>query len=234
MRYRLCRILSAVLFLCSMVFAVLAYKEHKSFAEAKKNQEAIILTVVREPDKAAETTETDSKVTLLDRQIDFEVLQSINPDIVGWIYAPQVGIDLPILKGKNDTEYLQKDFEGRYSPLGSVFTWSHADERLTDRHICLFAHNMISGQMFGNLKKFQEKTFREENRKLYLYTPERVKELEINSVFTCRKTDAVFQDDWNEEESEAQTVTLATCTGYRNTPYRLAVNCRVVREKLVL
>ena len=96
----------------------------------------------------------------LDRQIDFESLQRLNPDIIGWIYAPQIEVDQPILKGSSDTEYLNRDFEGNYSPLGSIFTWAHAEERLSDAHLCLFGHNMISGQMFGRLDAFTEESFR--------------------------------------------------------------------------
>lgn len=206
----------------SIYFLYLAYQEHKPFAEAKIKNESIKGAVILD----------DAPENPLDRKIDFQMLQGMNPDIVGWLYVPQIGVDAPVLKGSNDSMYLYTDFEGNYSPLGAVFTWSHADERLTDSHLCLFAHNMLSGQMFGRLKEFQNPDFEEQNPAFYLYTPERSKEVEVMSVFECEMTDEVFQDNW--QESEVQTVTLATCTGYDVTPYRLAVNGKVVREKLVL
>ena len=63
----------------------------------------------------------------------------------------------PILTGQTDTEYLTKDFEGAYSPLGSIFTFAGA--RLSDSQVYLFAHNMASGQMFGSLKQFTNDAF---------------------------------------------------------------------------
>ena len=72
------------------------------------------------------------------------------------------------------TEYLTKDFQGAYSPLGSIFTFAGA--RFSDSQVYLFAHNMASGQMFGSLKQFTNDAFLAANPEAYLYTPERVRE----------------------------------------------------------
>lgn len=205
-------------------FSYLAYREHQPFADAKVKQEALTGVVIQD----------DDPENPLNRKIDFETLQTINPEIVGWLYVPQIGVDMPVLKGSDNEAYLNLDFEGNYSPLGSVFTWQDADPRFTDPHISLFAHNMPSGQMFGNLKWFDDTEFLEANPTFYLYTPERSKELCVIDVRTCNKANAIFQRDWSYEEGEEQTVTLATCVGYDNTPDRLAVTGKVVREKLIL
>lgn len=213
--------LAGAMLLAGIAFFILAYLEHQPFSEAKIRQDALVETVVRE----AEPQEGGAKDPM-DRKIDFTTLRQINPDIIGWLYAPQIGVDAPVLRGRTDTEYLSLDFEGNYSPLGSVFTWKGAG--LSDRHVCLFAHNMASGQMFGQLKKYEDRQFQKDHPNLYLYTPERARKLAILSVFTCASDDAVFQDGWMKEE---ETVTLATCTGYGRTPWRLAVNCKVAEEK---
>lgn len=221
---KLVRKISIILFLAAgFLFAWLAYQEHQPFHDARIKQEALKEAVA--PDPASEGP--------LDRLIDFAGLKEINPDIIGWLYIPQIGVDQPVLQGQDDYGYLNMDFEGNYDPLGSVFTWAHADQKLSDPHICLFGHNMWSGQMFGKLDFFQDADFMKENGTLYLYTPERSKELQVESVFECYKTDAVFQDDWD-MGTGCQTVTLATCSGYDITPYRITVNCKVVREKLIL
>lgn len=209
-----------LLLMGSIFFFYLAYQEHRPFAEAKRKIEFI---------KGASILE-DAPENPLDREIDFQMLQSMNPDIIGWLYIPQIGVDTPVLRGSSDSMYLYTDFEGNYSPLGSVFTWAHTDERMTEPHLCLFAHNMLSGQMFGRLKEFQDENFAEQNPVFYLYTPERSKELQVISVFECEMDAAVFQDNW--QESEKQIVTLATCTEYEASKYRLAVNAEVVREKM--
>lgn len=218
------RLAIGILLIAGCFFFCMACVEHKPFAEAKEKQEALVDVV------AGGTARTEDPLM---RHIDFQALKEINPDIVGWLYVPQIGVDLPVLQGKDNQGYLNLDFEGNASPLGSVFTWSHADGKLSDLHVCLFGHNMPSGQMFGKLHAFQDRDFMQKNGKFYLYTSERSKELEVVSVFECSRTDGVFQDGWTSGEAR-QTVTLATCTGYGATPERLAVNGCVARERLVL
>ena len=113
------KIVACGMLIMGIVLAGLAYREHQPFAEARVKQEALVQTAVAEPENGSEDP--------MDRQIDFESLQRLNPDIIGWIYAPQIEVDQPILKGSSDTEYLNRDFEGNYSPLGSIFTWAHAE-----------------------------------------------------------------------------------------------------------
>ncbi len=218
----ICRLAAGILLAAGLCFLSMAYREHRPFKEAKVRYEALALAVIT----------ADDPDHPLDRSIDFGALQKMNPDIVGWLYIPRIGADYPVMRGADNEEYLSLDFAGNESPLGAVFTWAHASENLSDPHVCLFGHNMASGQMFGRLGQFQQPGAAE-NAALYLYTPERAKELRITSVQVCGRADAVFQDDWK-TESGRQTVTLATCAGYDASPGRLAVNCEVVREKLVL
>lgn len=225
MRDRVYRFLIVLFLGMAVVFCFLAYHEHKPFLDAKISHEAIKKTAVFQ-----ESNEDASDP--MNRRIDFELLKEVNPDIIGWLYIPQIGVDEPILHGRTDTEYLNKGFDGKRSVLGSVFTFAHVNENLSDPHICLFGHNMMSGQIFG---KLDELTVDEDKvQSIYIYTPERTKGLTIVSVYSCHKKDAVFQDDWKPDQEDVQTFTLATCTGYSRTPYRLAVNCKVTKEKLIL
>lgn len=225
MRNRVYRFIITILLGLAVFFGILAYREHKPFMDAKISHEAIKKAVV------SQDQEEDSD-SPMDRRIDFILLKEINPDIIGWLYIPKIGVDEPILRGGTDTEYLNKGFDGTRSILGSVFTFAHANEKLSDPHICLFGHNMMSGQIFGRLDELT--VDEEDEQSIYVYTPERTKGLTIVSVYSCYKDDAVFQDDWRIDGEEVQTFTLATCTGYTRTPYRLVVNCKVTKEKVVL
>ena len=226
MRNRVYRFIIVVLLWMAVCFGILAYREHKPFMDAKISHEAIKKAVV------SQEIEEEDLNNPMNRKIDFALLKQVNPDIVGWLYIPQIGVDEAILRGRTDNEYLSKSFDGTYSILGSVFTFAHTDEKLAASHICLFGHNMVSGQIFGRLDELAiDETG---NQSIYVYTPERTKGLTIVSVYSCYKTDPVFQDDWSMDGEDIQTFTLSTCTGYAYTPYRLVVNCTVTKEKLVL
>ena len=147
MRDRVYRFLIVLFLGMAVVFCILAYHEHKPFLDAKISHEAIKKTAV-----VPESNEDASDP--MNRRIDFELLKEVNPDIIGWLYIPQIGVDEPILHGRTDTEYLNKGFDGKRSVLGSVFTFAHVNENLSDPHICLFGHNMMSGQMKTKYKAF--------------------------------------------------------------------------------
>lgn len=208
-----------ILFVGGLLFFSIAVKEYQPYIEEMIKKEEIVQNVI----------DIGLPESPMRRSVDFAALKKINKDIVGWLYIPQIEVDAPVLKGENDTIYLTRNFEGEYSPLGSIFTWAYTDDMLTDKHICLFRHNTASGQMFGRLNEFQDSVFAESNRELYLYTPSKTKKLQIENVFVCENTNDIFQKQW--EGSEGQIVTLATCIGYEVTPERLVVNCIVIDER---
>lgn len=110
MRDRVYRFLIVLFLGMAVVFCILAYHEHKPFLDAKISHEAIKKTAV-----VQESNEDVSDP--MNRRIDFELLKEINPDIIGWLYIPQIGVDEPILHGRTDTEYLNKGFDGKRSVL---------------------------------------------------------------------------------------------------------------------
>ena len=94
----------------------------------------------------------------------------------------------------------------------------------------LFAHNMASGQMFGSLKQFTDEAFLTANPEAYLYTPERVRKLQVEGWKYLQADDPCFSSRESPGQDTAR-VTLVTCVGYFQTPKRLAVNTKVVEER---
>lgn len=136
--------------------------------------------------------------------IDFPMLKKINPDIKGWIYVPGTSIDYPVLIGRNNTVYLKKDYEGKESISGSVFSFCDARADLMDAHLCLFAHNMRSPQMFGELKKYKREDFAKRHMTAYLYTPQGTREYELFSVYECNKKDVTFEHKMSADSEQFQ------------------------------
>lgn len=171
-----------------LIFLVLGIRELYYFVTIEAGYQALREEVVQLPRERSEEENEDPFL----RNIDFDSLQQINPDITGWIYIPDTGIDYPVLTGKGDESYLFKDYKGNACEVGSVFTFAAADLNM-DGHLCLFGHNLIAGQMFGVLKKYEESDYAHRHPKLYIYTPERAKECTLLSVFGCLSTDPVFE-----------------------------------------
>ena len=174
-----------------------------------------------------------SEEEVVKTNIDFNNLQKQNPDIIGWIRAPQVNIDYPILKGETDDYYLHRDYKKNRSSLGSIFTWAETNEMLNEDHIVIFGHNCIGKQMFGGLKDFRNEALRKENPYIDIYTKTQHKVLEVNDVRIVDHTDPILQYGYMNTNME-QTIILATCFGPQGTKNRIIVECKVLKTEEIL
>lgn len=190
------RLFNVVVTLCIIMLLLLGFKELMMFYNAQLMAESLKEVAVQVP-----RGEDDSHP--FNRHIDFNSLRAVNQDIVGWLYIPGTVIDYPILVGDNDLSYQNRDYNGNSSVIGSIFSFADAD-LLNDDHIILFGHNMISGQMFGGLKKFKSLEYANQHRYAYVYTPDRTKECQLISTFNCHKTDEVFELDGRSREKSKE------------------------------
>ena len=75
----------------------------------------------------------------LQRQFDFEGLQRVNPDIVGWIYLPGTQIDEPVCRGTDNHFYLTHTAGKAENPLGAIFVPPETGKDLADAHVLFTA-----------------------------------------------------------------------------------------------
>lgn len=85
---------------------------------------------------------------------DTEVLRELSEDAVAWLTVDGTGIDYPIMQGKTNTDYLNKDPYGSYSLSGSIFLDSRCDSEFRDEYSLVYGHHMEYGAMFGALDEF--------------------------------------------------------------------------------
>lgn len=104
-------------------------------------------------------------------EVDFQALQEINKDVVGWIrFDEPRKISYPVVKGDDNEKYLNTTFEGKKNKVGALFVdYCNAGD-FSDRNTFVYGHNMKDGSMFGQLRKYKDKSFCEENPYFYIYT----------------------------------------------------------------
>lgn len=204
--------------------------------------------VICEP--AADTS--GSEDANLSREIDFQALKEINPDIVGWIYIPGTQVDYPVLKGEDFTYYLSHTYEGHSNQAGSIFTRPDAREDLQDRHLFFFGHRLASGQMFGQLSAYESQSYANEHP-IYLYTPKESRKYLAYAAYQCGKNDGTYQladkasvqtylelvkkkalyfDAGTLEQADDPTfLTLSTCPARHSDRYRFVVQCVLMHRE---
>lgn len=104
-------------------------------------------------------------------KLSFEGLLVLNRDAVAWLTIENTNIDYPLVKGKTNLEYINKNIYGDFALEGSIFIDSRNRGDFTDPYNLLYGHHMENGAMFGDLEKFFEKDFFEKNNYGSLLTP---------------------------------------------------------------
>ncbi len=119
--------------------------------------------------------------------INFKEIQEKNPDACAWIQIPGIDvIDYPIMQSSieaDDNYYLDHNIDGVQKRAGSIYIQKLNHKDFSDRNTLIYGHNMLNGTMFGQLKKFRNKEFFQQNRKIFIYTPGHILEYEIISAF---------------------------------------------------
>ena len=116
--------------------------------------------------------------------VDFEILQSYNPELYAWIRIPDTNIDYPVAQyaGTDQTFYLHHDLYGNAQFAGCIYSERPAAKDFSDPVTVLYGHNMKNGSMFQNLHLFRDEDFFQEHPYVYIYTPE---ETLIYRIYAC-------------------------------------------------
>lgn len=145
---------------------------------APRTTPAPALPPVTAPAESAEPAETAPI------RVDFEALQAINPDIIGWIYCPDTVINYPILQGQSNDDYLYTNYEKQSSGAGSIFEDALNLRGFQDPSSILYGHHMADGSMFATLDRWQRQTYFDEHPVMWILTPGQDYKVELFSAYT--------------------------------------------------
>ena len=233
------------------IFLFSAYKLYTIYSEYNKGDkeyQSIIEDVVseKEPEQKEEATEVETIF-----QVDFEKLQAINKEVVGWIrFENPSKISYPIVQAEDNDKYLTETVEGKKNSSGSIFMDANNMADFSDRNTFIYGHNMKNGSMFGQLRKYKNYDFYKENPYFYIYTPDG-KEIkyQIYAVSIVEDTSESYNkyytgddeylkyleyiksisryDTGVEVTAQSQLVSLSTCTNVTETQRLLVQGVRV-------
>ena len=187
-------IINLILLISAIIFCFSGWKLYgirHSYQEAEKEYETI-----RKETHADEK----KKGKKIDRKIDFSRLKKINPDVVGWIYIPGTSIDYPVVKGKDNEEYLHKTFQGKINSSGAIFMDCNGKKDFSGEHNILYGHYMRNGSMFADLLKFRKESFVKKYDSAILYTPEKTVYLKIFAAYGKKADQNILLSFGNPQE----------------------------------
>lgn len=106
-----------------------------------------------------------------------------------WLTVPDTQIDYPVMQGKDNLEYINKDCFGKYSLSGSIFADFQNKSDFTDKYNLLYGHHMDKGLMFGSLDNWNDENFFKKHENGYLLTKDKVYKIKFIKIFETEATD---------------------------------------------
>lgn len=109
-------------------------------------------------EKSTEYKKADKSYEQIRVEKEEENLYDKYEDYRGWIKIDNTNINYPIVQGKDNSFYLDKDINKNYLSSGSIFM-NYLNHGSNDENTVLFGHHMRNKTMFAQLNKYKEKEF---------------------------------------------------------------------------
>ncbi len=165
-----------------------------------KEYEEVKEAAVEEPDTEEAGEDEEPTDTFA---VDFEALSEINPDTVAWIRLEEPAIiSYPVVKSRDNEEYLTKTFSANDNKLGAIFLDKRCNSSFSDKNSIIYGHNLkVGGEMFSQLSAYAEEEFCKQHPYFYLYTPDGATRVyQVFSAGIVKATADNYDVDFNTDE----------------------------------
>ena len=151
-------------------------------------------------------------------RLSLEELLGINPDTRGWITIDGTHIDYPMVQGRDDMEYVNKDITCEFSLSGAIFLSAYNKADYSDPYMMTYGHHMDNGGMYGDVMEYIDKDYFEKHLTGNLFMPDgRARKME---VFACIECDAYDRMIYQVEGREGHIMELVDYLKEKSTNYR--------------
>ena len=126
--------------------------------------------------------------------VDWAALRASYPDAVGWIYmdAFPKTVNYPVVKGRDNDQYLHHAPNGSYLYAGSIFEDCDDAADFSDAVTTIYGHNMKNGSMFALLKRLKDQQVYDENPYFWILTPKGNYRYRIFAVFDTSPVSSAY------------------------------------------
>lgn len=184
-------------------------KEKKDFASVA---EIAKLPITEAPAESVTDTETEPSAEPTEQSVAEHNIQALiaeNADCIGWLSIDGTSISYPVMYTPSEPQkYLRRSFYGKYSQSGVPFLDGRCST--VGGNLIIYGHNMKSGTMFSDLKKYLNTNFLNSHRTVRLETADGVFLFTVTEV---RRTNTA--DPWYDriDAEDGRHLILSTCYG---------------------
>lgn len=168
--------------------AVNEYEEIEKAAGVVEVPENMLSDEVSENKTDADTDMDEYKETFKNLHVNFDALEEINGDVIGWLYIPVLELSYPVLQGEDNDYYLHHTVEGTENSSGAIFMDSYSNPDMKDFNTFLYGHAMKNKTMFGSLKLLlNNHELIDSNPYIYYYTRNHAYQYRIIATYITRQ-----------------------------------------------
>ena len=227
-------LIPTVLFISMIVFGGLFLRDFLEYRAAEDEYASLQdhIVISEEPKKEAPKKEKageeefddepeEEPVDLLHPhfQIDYGALSGVNADFTAVLHVPALSITYPVVKSKDNEEYLHRTFEGKANFAGSIFLDANAKGSYDHKNTFIFGHNMKNGTMFGKLKNFlRDDQLANSNPYVFLCRPEGITRYRIFSYYLTTVESPIYNDFEGDKGYDQYLSLVQRLSSYRNYP----------------
>ena len=135
-------------------------------------------------------------------KVDFKSLKEQNSDTVCYLKVSGTKIDYVVVKGEDNSYYLNHNFNKEYNSAGWIFMDYH-NNLVDDRNIVIYGHNMRDGSMFGSLDSTLKKEWQEDknNQKIMLVKEDGTYYYQVFSTYTIEPEEYYIKTDFSSNDN---------------------------------
>ena len=227
-------LIPTVLFISMIVFGGLFLRDFLEYRAAEDEYASLQdhIVISEEPKKEVPKKEKASEDEFDDEaeeepvdllhphfQIDYGALSGVNADFTAVLHVPALSITYPVVKSKDNEEYLHRTFEGKANFAGSIFLDANAKGSYDHKNTFIFGHNMKNGTMFGKLKYFlRDDQLANSNPYVFLCRPEGITRYRIFSYYLTTVESPIYNDFEGDKGYDQYLSLVQRLSSYRNYP----------------
>ena len=226
-------LIPTVLFISMIVFGGLFLRDFLEYRAAEDEYASLQdIVISEEPKKEAPKKEKASEDEFDDEaeeepvdllhphfQIDYGALSGVNADFTAVLHVPALSITYPVVKSKDNEEYLHRTFEGKANFAGSIFLDANAKGSYDHKNTFIFGHNMKNGTMFGKLKYFlRDDQLANSNPYVFLCRPEGITRYRIFTYYLTTVESPIYNDFEGDKGYDQYLSLIQRLSSYRNYP----------------
>ena len=182
---------------------------------------------------------------------NLETLKTLNEDTVGWLSVNNTKINYPVTQSTDNSYYLNRDFYKKRTANGWIFMDYRNDSINLSKNTIIYGHALLSGYMFGDLRKTIKSSWfkKEENLYITFNTLDKEMKWQVFSIYKTPYTTDYLKVNFFDDESflkfadlitsrsvynfgvnitkDDYILTLSTCSGNDNS--RLVLHAKLVK-----